>query len=269
LPKATCERCQRLTSDFERVCARFILGRFRVVHGLPTNHPRSRPTHFTIEIEKDGDIESVETPIQDYPAAPLFLLTWAKPGILRRARRSNTILQDVLFHFVMPVLRDIDERFARIGLSPGTYAYVPIGFEPVSFAQFIAKISHALAVAEFGTGSFDPYLTPLIRGRYRDAPFLTGTNRDHPPFPPEKDHCGSFEIIARGKRKYLCCNIQFLTALKLPVYQTIIARGKRKYLCRNIQFLTALKLPVYQTVVGRPTRAFEKRFKNLAMRQIR
>jgi hypothetical protein len=66
----------------------------------------------------------------------------------------------------------------------------------VSFAQFIAKISHALAVAEFGADSFDPYLTPLIRGRHQDVPFLTGTNRDQPPFSPEKDHRGSFEIVS-------------------------------------------------------------------------
>jgi hypothetical protein len=240
LPKASCEACRRLTSEFELTCARFILGRFRIVHDLPTDHPGKRPLHLSIEIEKGGDIENVEVPISDYPGAPIFLLTWAKPGILRSARRSDTVLKDVQFHFVMPVLRDIEERFDRVGLSPGVYAYVPIGFEPVSFAQFIAKVSHALAVAEFGAGSFTPYLTPLIRGRYRDAPFLTGTNRDHPLFSPEKDHRGSFEIVSRGKRKYLCYNLQFLTVLKLPIYQT---------------------------VVGRPTRALQKRFKARVIRQ--
>jgi hypothetical protein len=199
LPKASCECCRRLTSAFELTCARFIFGRFRVVHDLPTDHPRKRPSRLSIEIEQNGDIQSVEAPIADYPGAPLFLLTWAEPGKLRGARRSNTGLQDVQFHFIMPVLRDIEERFDRIGLSPGTYAYVPFSFEVVSFAQLMAKISHALAVAEFGTGSFYPYLTCLIRGRYRDVPFFTGTNRGPPPFSSEKDHRGSFEIIARER----------------------------------------------------------------------
>jgi hypothetical protein len=228
LPKASCECCRRLTSAFELTCAHFIFGRFRIVHDLPTDHPRRRPTELSIEIEKGGDIQSVEVPITDYPGAPLFLLTWVKPGILRGARRSDTVLQGLQFHFIMTVPRDIEERFTRIGVSPGTYAYVPIGFEVVSFAQFIAKVTHALAVAEFGIESFDPYLTPLIRGRYRDVPFLTGANRDHPPFSPEKDHRGSFEIVSRGKKKYLCCNLQFLTRFKLPVFQTVVGRPTRE-----------------------------------------
>jgi hypothetical protein len=82
LPKASCERCRRLTKEFEQTCARFIFGRFRVVHGLPTDHPRQRPSHLSIEIEQNGNIQNFDAPIADYPGAPLFLLTWAKPGIL-------------------------------------------------------------------------------------------------------------------------------------------------------------------------------------------
>jgi hypothetical protein len=225
LPKASCERCRRLTKEFEQTCARFIFGRFRVVHGLPTDHPRQRPSHLSIEIEQNGNIQNFDAPIADYPGAPLFLLTWAKPGILRSARRSDTLLRDVQFQFIMPVLKDIDERFDRIGLSPGIYAYVPIGFEVVSFAQFIAKISHALAVAEFGIDSFDPYLPPLIRGRHQDVPFYVGTNRQHSPFSSAKDHRGSFEIISVGSDKYLCCNLQLLAGFRLPIYQAVVAKS--------------------------------------------
>lgn len=242
LPKASCECCRRLTSEFERTCARFILGRFRAVHGLPTAHPQDRPNSFSVEIVRNGDIENVQVPLTDYPGAAIFLLTWAQPGILRRRRahRSNTVLSDVQFHYIMPRLSDIADRFDRLGLSPGTYVYTPFGFEVVSFAQLIAKISHGFAVAEFGADSFDPYLTPLIRGRYRDVPFFIGTNRDHPSFSSGKDHLGSFEIIRRGNRRYLCCNIQLLARFNLPVYQA---------------------------VVGRPTSSLEKRLNELSISQ--
>jgi len=96
LPKASCEVCRRLTGEFEHTCARFIFGRFRVVHDLPTDHPPAKAiAHLSIEIERDADIQTVEAPIEDCPGAPLFLLTWAEPGILRGVRRSNTVIQNV------------------------------------------------------------------------------------------------------------------------------------------------------------------------------
>ena len=55
LPKASCSKCAVITSQFERFCARKVLGPFRVRTGAPTRRPNLRPTNLPLGlIDLDG-----------------------------------------------------------------------------------------------------------------------------------------------------------------------------------------------------------------------
>jgi hypothetical protein len=126
----------------------------------------------------------------------------------------------------MITLPDQRERLDRLGVFSGSAVYLPYAFDSGAFAQLLAKICHALAVAEFGVGGFWPYLPKLIRGIDSRIPYFIGRAPDGHSFPHtgEKDHIGSFELVKRGKRKYLCANIQLFSFLNFPIFRVVVGR---------------------------------------------
>jgi hypothetical protein len=225
LPKASCGSCTKITRSFEQTCARDILGRLRMVCEMPTDHPDQRPKSLPIEIERDGTLETHNIAIPDHPATPVVILSWAPPGILRRGR-TNRSLSDLKGHSIIPLLLDQRERLDRLGVFSGSSVYVPYFFDTGAFAQLLAKICYALAVAEFGPGGFTPYLRKLIRGLDSRLPYLVGrAATEHSfTFAGARDHIGTFELIKRGKRKYLCANIQLFSYLQFPVFMVVVGR---------------------------------------------
>ena len=82
LPNSSCPNCATITSDFERRVLRGFMLSGRVAGNYPTRRPKKRPKSLPLQVEKQGEFEKIDLPVQEHPA--LLLLPLLKPsGILK------------------------------------------------------------------------------------------------------------------------------------------------------------------------------------------
>ena len=110
----------------------------------------------------------------------------------------------------------------RIGLKdePGTV----IELKPEWFAMMLAKIAHAQAVASLGSGAFEEFLPPVIRGVDGRWPYLIGCA---PIDPLGHQHNGHWVDIYRQGPPHdgiLLGRIRLFAELNGPVYDVVIGR---------------------------------------------
>jgi hypothetical protein len=224
LPRASCRRCADETGHFERYCGRTIFGPLRIIYGYPTQHPDERPLTLPLEITRKGEKETREVAIEDYPAVPMNILSWWSPAILNN-RSRRTEFDGLKPNIIMPPVKEQESKLRRLGAFDGASVTMPLRFDAVQFSRFIAKLVHALAVAEYGLGSFRPYLTDLIRGLDECPGNLIGGAdgvfaRDD--LPGVQDHEGQIGLFRIGAKTFLCAKIRLFGFLGLPTYVAVI-----------------------------------------------
>lgn len=113
LPKSSCKRCAKITSDFERECARAMFGKLRILFNLPTQHKTHRPDELPLKITVDGIEQTIVLSPSDYPAVPIMFPKFGHPGILYGLSPTEVFWGSSAFP-VLPVLPDNEVRLARL-----------------------------------------------------------------------------------------------------------------------------------------------------------
>ena len=52
LPKSSCHRCSKITSDFEHTCLRTMYGPLRLLYDLPSRRKKNRPQKLPLKVKK-------------------------------------------------------------------------------------------------------------------------------------------------------------------------------------------------------------------------
>lgn len=169
-PKASCEKCRKITHKFEETCLRKDFLYFRIHTGLH-QHPRERPTHLPVRVRGEhGPRLVLPSTHPNWLSLPKLL----RPGIMSDMPVGMPYV--VLgFHTTHP--KNIDFIKSQYP------AYFEVGYEfnLDAFAKMLAKIAHCLICAmlhsegRLSEKSFKPYLPPFIRGENDNlGPFLVG-----------------------------------------------------------------------------------------------
>jgi hypothetical protein len=95
LPKSSCQRCARITSEFERRVLRGFMRDARATGRFPTRRPKERPSTIPVEIKRGDHLELVDIPVAEATGF-MQLLSFAPAAFL--AGRP-------------PVTRDYEHRF--------------------------------------------------------------------------------------------------------------------------------------------------------------
>lgn len=222
LPRSSCIDCAKITRDFETTCARAIFGNFRIMGNYPTRRPWERPTSLPIERVVGGQTEHRQVSIADYPIVAIPMVTWGYPGINIGLPKSAA-LHGAKVVVVLPHLRDGTDRLERLGVFSGASVSIQTRFEPIAFARMLAKIAHAILVAEYGIESFRPLVTELIRGLDADAPYWVG-GCEPPGSYPGKEHIIEFGLNRKaGRQTYACARIHLFHFLpNFPAYEVVV-----------------------------------------------
>lgn len=173
LKDASCRKCENTTGRIEGVCARQMLGNFRIRMDMPTKRPKNRPIELPIEvIREDNTTEIIKIPVQDYPRI-LTLPKFSPPEALTGEPRS---IEPQLW--ISANKKDI----AKLGESQSVRQFgtthklnIPV------FFQMLAKIAHAYAVAEMGLerlSSLNLLLPNFIRHGSKNLTSLIGGNME-------------------------------------------------------------------------------------------
>lgn len=166
LPQASCMLCATITGKFEQFCLRPMLGSLRIRMKLPTRRPKERPTHPAIEfIGLNGKPEKKRLPADSVPFVCMGY-RFPAPGLLRSVPPTDRFEGKIVVRTINDELKShIEPEGVRMKL--GT-------INILAFAQMLAKIGHAYAVAELGLNGFLPMLPDIILGKSTNAPYLVG-----------------------------------------------------------------------------------------------
>jgi hypothetical protein len=237
LPKASCAVCADVTTRFEEVVCRAMFGPLRQQIGLKSRRKKSD----TISVRynyPDGSLVDKEVNVFDFPQVCMGY-RWPIPGIVTGVSPTAEVRHELVVKYDKAAMERhaTDKQAVRLGRTG-----------PLQFAQMLAKIAHAWAVAKYGFDSFEPLLPPLILGHFKEAPYLVGGDGSEQQLPdqPEVLH----DICRLDCRRdngpsYFGVAIRLFAMLGMPRYHVIVGRRlKEAALSEKRGNTKAVQLPI-------------------------
>jgi hypothetical protein len=225
LPRASCSKCAKKTSEFESIIARDIYGPMRIRYGLPTRHPDQRPNMLPLTIDFDDQTKTVEWPISDYPDIPISIPVFDPPGILTGAKREARF-PTVRWMVLNPQPPAMHRNYSAKKPKGAKSFWLSANMQFFPFARMLAKIAHSFAVASQGVDAFEHLLPRLILGEDDTLPyFVGGVSGDSDKAAGESvAHQLSIGTRQIGEAKYLTTIIHLFPKLRFPLYEVITGR---------------------------------------------
>lgn len=227
LPNASCRDCEKKTSSIEGFCLRSILGPLRIQLGLPTRRPKERPKELElVVINSVGRYKRKKVSIEEYPMSVMGFLG-PLAGILRGASPT-----DPYPHKNCVVHKDGGYRKYIKSDGQG----VKLGsFDPFKFAQMLAKIAHAYAIAEWGIASFIPFLPELILGKPDIIFYFVGGEMNVSSAEFSGLHKLELKCCSFNDKIYVIVKIRLFCCFGAPQYHVVVGEWKGKNNnCENI-----------------------------------
>ena len=156
LPKASCEKCQKATSDIEEAIAREMFDPVRKSFSLKGKNGVLRKSNFPLDIGR-------ETTDQTFIPLVHFPTILVMPFLYPASDYSNRPIEsDDPFNFRLYNINANATTIKHYSLD----AFSMQTIDMVKFSQFIAKIAYAYASHHFGHNFFTSSLAKLIRTNY-------------------------------------------------------------------------------------------------------
>jgi hypothetical protein len=164
LQSASCGCCEKIIGGgFEQRLTHKTKGMFaamRLRHAYKSKRPKNRPTSlpFTF-IDRYGFSRRIKIPAK---LVPRYWLTWVmaqSPGIILGLPPEAPALGAAYWQWHEQDIKDLAKWY------PGYRIKLEGAGEIRDLSRLIAKIAHAMAVAEYGVDAFDPWLPQFILGK--------------------------------------------------------------------------------------------------------
>lgn len=160
LPAASCEKCRKITQEFETTALRHVLGPGRYWLGVPARRKQKRPESWPAYRRVDsGSDQRVMIPLSGLPFF-LCMPTFTMNESLRSIIPSNHLPSDD----DGGVFISEDPKIISQKLSEFDANYLASKIDHLSFSRMLAKIALGYCVIEFGWGKFTSAVSPLILG---------------------------------------------------------------------------------------------------------
>jgi hypothetical protein len=171
LTAASCPRCEKITSAFERKVLRGFMLDARTAGSFPTRHRKDRPTTISYEIKRGIQFESIDVPVTE--STGLLQLPMLQPPAFLNGRPPIRGTNIIGFETIAFGKRP-DEVLSTVG----TNAFrATVNIDAHAFVRMLAKIGFCCAIAAIGTfpRSEVPVL-PLILGTADDDSTWVGSS---------------------------------------------------------------------------------------------
>jgi hypothetical protein len=170
LEKASCKRCSKITSEFERRVLRGFMLEARTAARFPTRRPKERPTTLPLMAKRGDQMESVALSSVQSPGF-LHLPIFEPPAFLSGRTPVSGInvcgLETLVFG------RPPDKLAVDLGTNT---IQTSVNIDVPSFVRMIAKIGYSFAVAAQGPFPLNEVpILPLIIGSVFDGDTWVGS----------------------------------------------------------------------------------------------
>jgi hypothetical protein len=217
-PRSTCEKCRKITHEFETVNMRKNFLYFRVHTGLH-QHPRERPTHLPVRIRGSGTRLVLPSAHPNWLTLPLFM----RPGILANLPPGMPFIIRGMHTTNPKNLTEVQAQYSE-------YFEVDYNFDVYAFAKLLAKIAHGLFCGnlhlqgKLSDEYFKPYLPDFIRGKNDNlGPYLVGQLRQNQTPDYDADYYKYFIFTVREQDKFLTiATIRLFSNWRGPDYTVVI-----------------------------------------------
>ena len=182
LGKASCERCRKITHEFETICQQQMFGHLRTRLGMKQ---RDIPDTVGGLLKfADGSIKEVYGHPDDFPASLIMPMLRKDPGLWL----PNDTIQPPIRSYVHKVIFEPKMPSAFEAPEVG----MKIEIDDYAYQRMIAKIALGAAILKYGVAHFHPLVDNFIRGIEPDAVgrYLFGYDieDEYPPFGGEQFH---------------------------------------------------------------------------------
>jgi len=218
LPRASCKKCGRITGMVEEKCQHMILGQTRIRLGLPTRHPKERPSELALVFRHaDGRIGQKKVRPSNYPLI-IPGLKLPPPGILNDEKPHDRKAVEAWVGF--------QNEEVRKKLSDGGPSLRLVTLDNHIFCRLIAKIAYSYAVAELGFHSFQPVLLDLILGESQTPFYWVGGDMTVSPPEPTVLHKLDHKIETIRGMQYMVAYISLFCFFGAPAYRVVVGFNK-------------------------------------------
>jgi hypothetical protein len=170
LPKASCKRCNSITSAFERKVLRGFMHEARTAGQFPTRRPKQRPRTLPLKVKRGDSLESIALPSDESPGF-LHLPKLDRAAFLtgRAPVYGVTVVGvEILYFGKRP-----DDVATTLGADT---IEATVNVDVAAFVRMLAKIGYAFAVAARGPYPLNEVpILPLILGSADDGGTWVGS----------------------------------------------------------------------------------------------
>ncbi len=158
LPNASCESCRQITSAFETIALRHVLGPGRYQTGIKPKKKHSRPKSWPAhKVLPDGTKKKVQIPIDELPFFMPFPTFKAFPVVSALMPKGHKATEKEGALIVGNNPSYAEQTLKKYGAD-----HFPIRNDHHAFSRMLAKIALSYCVKHFGYGCVLPLVGPLI-----------------------------------------------------------------------------------------------------------
>lgn len=215
LNKASCSRCQNITSKIERSILRNTWIAPRVKLGLPTRRPKNRPDVIPLTVERNGSPVIIDIPIKKRPTAMVFPI-YEKPACLDKTASVTGTKWKGLMWVILGGINSLKALKEESQIKSITES---VTFESNNFAWLIAKIAYGFAVASYGPDIIDTaYVREAILYRSDTIGYWVGCPEKSSSFNKEDRYQVGFSISEGDIHAY----VRLFVHQSIPEYLVIV-----------------------------------------------
>lgn len=219
LPKASCQKCESITSAIEGQCVNKMFKLLRLRLDIQSRKRKNRISSMKIPAIVDGKNVILNMPINGI-LGTFGSIHFKTPGFLRIPKEIPDTFVGCVFSINNVNPKDIS-LWEKMNVSSISSI---ISFDWESYALMMAKIAHCVAIEAFGIDNFDHVLTPFILNQTtEDLHYYLGGLKDiQPPKMNNRHHEIQYDIIKKDDDLYyISIKIRLFSFLGGPTTEVI------------------------------------------------
>jgi hypothetical protein len=235
LKMASCRTCNDTINRFESQVHNNMFADVLAHVAIVKTKSQGRRGKFPLYVEIDGKNVAVKRPIADHPTM-LWLPSWPLPGICTQDEPRYEFRDPRLWAWSLGPQDEFLRKAGKVARETGASKVVLHGaIWGGSFARYLAKTAHCLAVALFGLDEFSPLLPDVILNKEGPVAYLVGTASTAEPVRSATPHYEATLFTGQDVntgRSLLMCKLRLFAWLTTPVYLIIIGDPTEQLLAR-------------------------------------
>lgn len=214
--EASCERCAKITTGFERKVARNLWGDARNAFDQPSRRKKSRSKAIAM-IDANDQSQSFSISASEYPAGFIFY-KMLRAGLLQGLPEDFDV--SAMWQFVVIDSEKRRKRFLE--RHPDKKITLRFQHVPTDFGRLIAKIGYGHILSLLDPGNFRPICLPYILGSKQNISYVVGGTLDDQTPEPEHGYSLSTRVFGRSDRIMLLALIRLYANTASPAYHVVV-----------------------------------------------